>query len=255
MHWDLSQIDRWMALLLWPMSRVTGLMLTAPIFSASGLPSLVRIVIAMALTLAIIPAEAPMPALNILSWASLLVIVQQLIIGLLMGMTLKLVFEAVSYGGQLIANAMGLGFASVIDPTQGGDTPLIGQFQTVMVSLLFLAMNGHLALIGMLADSMRSLPPSRLSATMSWELLSFASIVFSGAVRVALTAIIALLITNIGFGVISRAAPAMNMFALGFPISITLGLTVFWLSQRALPGIFGSLCDQADAVLHHLIGA
>ena len=76
MHWDLSQIDRWMALLLWPMSRVTGLMLTAPIFSASGLPSLVRIVIAMALTLAIIPAEAPMPALDILSWASLLVIVQ-----------------------------------------------------------------------------------------------------------------------------------------------------------------------------------
>lgn len=254
MHWDLSQIDRAIAMLWWPLGRVSGLMMTAPILGASSLPGMVRIVLMMALTLAILPAEPALPALTLLSWSSLLTLIRQLIIGMLMGMTLKLVFEAVSYGGELIANAMGLGFASVVDPQQGGNTPLVGQFHTVMISLLFLSMNGHLSLIGMLATSMRTLPPEHLSSTMEWQLLSYAGIVFSGAVKVALTAMIALLVTNIGFGVISRAAPSMNMFALGFPISITLGLVVLWLSLRALPGMFASLCDQAEVVLRQMTG-
>ncbi|MHC1480534.1 flagellar biosynthetic protein FliR [Frateuria aurantia] len=254
MHWDLSQLDHWMAMLWWPLGRVSGLMLTAPILSATTLPSLVRVVLTMALTVAIIPAEPALPALTILSWQSLLILAQQFIIGLLMGTCLKLVFEAVNYGGELVANAMGLGFASAIDPQQNSETPLVGQFHTTIVSLLFLVMNGHLALIGLLADSLHSLPPSALTAKMDWQLLSFAGIVFSGAVRIALTAMIALMVTNIGFGVISRAAPSMNMFALGFPISITLGLAVLWLSLRTLPTMFTSLCDQADSVLRQIIG-
>lgn len=241
-------------MLWWPLGRVSGLMLTAPILGTTSLPGTVRIVLMMALTIAILPAEPDLPALTLLSWQSLLTLVQQLIIGMAMGMCLKLVFEAVSYGGELIANAMGLGFASVVDPQQGGDTPLVGQFHSLMVSLIFLALNGHLALISLLAESLRSLPPEQLSTTMEWTLLSFAGIVFSGAVKVALTAMIALLITNIGFGVISRAAPSMNMFALGFPISITLGLTVLWLSLRSLPAMFSQLCNQADAVLRQMIG-
>jgi flagellar biosynthetic protein FliR len=151
---------------------------------------------------------------------------------------------------------MSLGFAETVNPGVGGTTPVISQFYTMLVTLMFLVLNGHLQLISLLADSFRSMPvgDGGIGADGLWGVLSFASHLFSGAVRVALPALTAVLVVNLGFGAISRSAPSMNLFAVGFPITICLGVLAVWLSLRALPGAFDSLQTAAWDTMRQLIG-
>jgi flagellar biosynthesis protein FliR len=256
MNVDLAQLQPLIAGLLWPLGRIAGLMLTAPILGANSIPVRVRVGIALILTLALAPlAQAP-AQLDPLSLPALVVVAQQVVTGAAIGFALRLAFEAVALGGDLIASTMGLGFSQVVDPQSGASTPLMGQFYLVIASLLFLAMNGHLALIALLADGMRghALATLHIGPDGLWDLLGWTTHLFGGAIRVALPALIALLIVNAGFGAISRAAPSMNLFAVGFPITITLGFVVIWLSLRTLPDAFNALLDSVTPLMRHLAG-
>lgn len=251
---DLAQLPVWLGGLMWAMGRVAGLFLMAPVFGASVLPARIRVALILLLTMVLAPLAParidPMTADGMATMAG------QVLIGAAVGFVLRLTFEAVAFGGQLVAQSMSLGFAEVVNPQGGGSSPVLNQFYLLLVTLLFLAMDGHLRLIALLADSFTSLPPGTDAITSNGlhAVVAFGSQLFSGAVRVALPAMTALLVVNMGFAAISRAAPSMNLFAVGFPITICLGFIALWLALRSLPGAFASLQDSAWSLMHELIG-
>jgi flagellar biosynthetic protein FliR len=251
---DLGQLEAWVGSACWALARISGLLLVAPVLGASMIPARVRIGLALLLTMAL----APLAPLDIrpLSAQGVATLAQQVLVGAALGFILKLVFEAVSFGGQIVSQAMSLGFAETVNPGVGGTTPVLSQFYTMLVTLLFLVMNGHLQLVSLLADSFRSLPVGGqgIGADGVWGVLGFAGHLFAGAVRVALPALTATLVVNLGFGAISRSAPSMNLFAVGFPITICLGLLAVWLALRALPGAFDALQAEAWETMRGLVG-
>lgn len=253
---DLAQLQQWVAMLLWPLARVTGLMLMAPVFGASTLPAQVKAGLMLILTLTLAPLAQVPQGVDPLSLHSLLVVTEQLLTGAAIGLVLRLAFEAISMAGQLIASTMGLGFSEVVDPVHGGQTSSTGQFYLILATLLFLTMNGHLALIELMADGMRgkALADTHIDYRDMWVVLGWTSHLFTGAIRVALPALVALMIVNVGFGAISRAAPSMNLFAVGFPITMSLGFIVIWMSLRMLPGAFQTLWEAAGPLMRHLAG-
>lgn len=251
---DVGQLEGWVGSACWALARISGLMLVAPIFSANTIPVRIRLGLTLLLTMVL----APLAPLDIrpLSAAGVATLAQQILIGAALGFVLKLVFEAVSFAGQYVSQAMSLGFAEVVNPGIGGTTPVLSQFYMMLVTLIFLAMNGHLQLIDLLAESFHSLPVGQdgIGANGVWGVLGFATHLFSGAVRVALPALTALLVVNLGFGAIARSAPSMNLFAVGFPITICLGLVAVWLALRGLPSAFDSLTTAAWETMRQLIG-
>ena len=251
---DLAQLETWFGGLLWALGRVGGLCLIAPVLGATMIPARIRVGLVMVLTLVLAPL-AP-AAIDPLSATGIATMVSQILIGASVGFVLKMVFEAVAFGGELVGQGMSLGFAEVINPGGGGATPVLSQFYTVLVTLLFLAMNGHLRLIALLADSFHTLPPGPVSFGPDGlhAVVMFGTHLFAGAVRVALPAVTALLVVNIGFAAISRAAPSMNLFAVGFPITLCLGSIALYLGLRALPGAFETLQDSAWSLMHELLG-
>lgn len=251
---DLAQLPTWLGSLFWALGRVTGLCLVAPIFSATVISVRIRVGLVVVLTLVLAPLASA--TIDPLSAEGVTAMAGQLLIGAAIGFVLKLVFEAVSLGGQLIAQSMSLGFAEVVNPQAGGSSAVLSQFYLLLVTLLFLVMDGHLRLIALLADSFHSLPPGMpaINANGLHAVASFGAELFAGAVRVALPAVTSLLVVNIGFAAISRAAPSMNLFAVGFPITVSLGFVALWLSLRSLPGAFEALQGDAWSLMRNLIG-
>ena len=252
---DLAQLPTWLGSLLWALARVSGMCLVAPVFSATVVSARIRVGVVMVLTLVLAPL-AP-ATVDPLSAAGVAAMAGQLLIGAAIGFVLKLVFEAVSLGGELIAQSMSLGFDSVVSPQEGGSSAVLSQFYLLLVTLLFLVMDGHLRLIALLADSFHTLPPGMpaIDAGGLHAVVGFGTELFAGAVRVALPAMTSLLVVNIGFAAISRAAPSMNLFAVGFPITVSLGFIALWLSLRSLPGAFDALQGDAWSLMRDLIGS
>jgi len=251
---DVAWLLPWLDRFLWALARVSGLCLLAPVFGASVIPMRVRLGVVVVLSLVLAPLASTAP--DVLDPAGMLGLVGQIVIGAATGFVLKLVFDAVQFGGGLVGQSMSLGFAEVVDPQAGGSANVLGQFYLVLVTLVFLAMDGHLRLIGLLADSFTSLPPGgpALDANGLHAVLAFGVQLFGGAVRVALPAMTSLLVVNIGFAAISRAAPSMNLFAVGFPITVSLGFIALWLSLRSLPGAFAALQGDAWGLMRRLLG-
>ncbi|SEV83974.1 flagellar biosynthetic protein FliR [Luteibacter sp. 329MFSha] len=251
---DFGQLEGWVGGACWALARISGLLLVAPVLGATTIPMRVRLGLALVLTMVLAPL-APLDVRPI-SAQGIATLAQQVLVGAALGFILRLIFEAVSFAGQLVSQAMSLGFAETINPGLGGTVSVLSQFYMMLVTLLFLVMNGHLQLIALLADSFRTLPVGEqgIGANGIWGVLDFATHLFSGAVRVALPALTATLVVNLGFGAISRSAPSMNLFAVGFPITICLGLLAVWLALRALPGAFDSLQTDAWDTMRQLIG-
>lgn len=236
MPFSSAEIAAWVGGFLWPLTRVSALMIAAPIFSSRTVPRRIRLMIALALTWAILPLTPAMPIVEPLSPDGLLVTAQQALIGLSMGFILRLVFGALELGGQVIAMQVGLSFASLADPQNGAQSPLLSQLYNLLGTLIFLALNGHLLLIQLLVDSFTALPvaPSGADRDWLWALVIWGSQMFAGAVLVALPAIASLLVVNLAFGVMVRAAPQLNIFAVGFPITLVLGLLIILYSLPTL---------------------
>ena len=250
---DFAQLQLFLGGLLWAMGRVGGFILVAPVFGSTVIPARIRVFMALVLTLVLAPLSPaqidPMSAMGIATMIS------QILIGASVAFVLKLVFEAVSFGGQMISQSMNLSFSEVVNPQGGGSTTVLSQYYMALAVLLFVTMDGHLRLLGLLADSFRSLPPGSnlIGASGFHAVVMFGTELFAGAVRVALPAVTSLLVVNVGFAAISRAAPSMNLFAVGFPITITLGIVVLWLSLRSLPGAFDALSNDAWSLMRDLI--
>ncbi len=227
---------------LWPLIRISAFIMTCPVIGTRAVPARVKLILTLAITAVLVPVLPPAPDVAMLSATGLLVTAQQVIIGVALGLALRLVFMVLELAGQLIAMQMGLGFASMVDPANGSQVPVIAQFYVTIATLLFLATNGHLALIDALADSFRLAPiaadgPGREAAAL---VLDWAGWLLGQAVLVSLPAVVALTIVNIAFGIMTRAAPQMNIFAVGFPITLLLGVGVMLVT---LPAFEEQLAD------------
>ncbi|MEP7311466.1 MAG: flagellar biosynthetic protein FliR [Pseudomonadota bacterium] len=250
-----GQIEAWVALYLWPFLRIGACVMVAPVFGAAFVPARMRIVLAAAITLLVAPLLPPQPLVTPLSAAGLIVTVQQLIIGVAIGFVLQVVFDSLAMGGQLLANSMGLSFAFNVDPLRGASTPVLGQLYMLLVTLTFLALNGHLTVLEILVDGFRTLPVGQdgLGADGLWQIGLWGGQIFRGSLIVALPGLTALLIVNLAFGVVSRAAPTLNLFAIGFPVTLVCGLVIVLLGLPAVQTSFIGLMRESFMLLADLM--
>jgi flagellar biosynthetic protein FliR len=241
-----TEITSWIGSYLWPMFRIAALVASAPIFGVRFIPVRVKLVLAVALTILVAPTLHSLPQVDPLGLDGLLIIAHQILVGLVMGFAMNLVFSVFTIGGQIIAMQMGLGFASMVDPQMGTQVPVISQLYIILVSLTFLAFNGHLILLQVLVDSFNTIPiaPHGLTRDGFWLLVSWGGQMFKGAVIMALPAIAALLVVNMALGIVMRAAPQFNILSIGFPITLTLG---FFIILVTLPIFIPQVTQQMNA--------
>ena len=226
-----------------------GVLAVAPVFSSRGLPNQVKIGLGILLTLIIAPTLPPLPAIGIFSAQGLLILVEQLVIGLAIGFCVRIVFAAVDMAGQMAGMTMGLGFASFYDPQTQGQTTSLNQFFVLLATLVFLAMNGHLMLIQALADSFVSFPIGSAQQVNALAIVQWSGKIFSAGLLLALPVTAALLITNMALGILTRTAPQLNLFGIGFPITLGMGfLMVAWTLPDMLPPL-QQLIEETLALL------
>jgi flagellar biosynthetic protein FliR len=251
-----GQLDLWIAQVFWPFVRVGSCFMVAPAFGAQYVPARIRVTVAGGVALLIAPLVPSPPGVMPFSAPGLVITLQQALIGVALGFCMQLVFDAVTLGGQLLSNSMGLSFAYNLDPLHGAQTPVLGQFYTLLVTMTFLALNGHLRLIEILVDGFRTMPigTSGLGPDGLWTVVQWSSILFSGALSIALPGVTALLIVNLAFGIMSRAAPTLNLFAVGFPISLIFGLVIMLVGLPTVQSGFVRLLQDALLLVRTLTG-
>jgi flagellar biosynthetic protein FliR len=226
-------LQTWVIGLLMPMFRILAMISVAPIFSHGSIPVTIKIVLGFAITVAIMPMIPVTPTLDLLSMEGLLVIVQQILVGLSIGFSMTIVFAAVEMMGQVIGMTMGLGFATFFDPQSQGQSNAISQFYLLLGMLIFLSINGHLLIISALANSFITMPISTnvLSGFDFMTMAMWGEKVFSAGLLLSLPGIAMLLIANISLGILTRTAPQLNIFGIGFPITISMGFIVIVLTM------------------------
>ncbi|MBV1898908.1 MAG: flagellar biosynthetic protein FliR [Cycloclasticus pugetii] len=241
----------WASSFFWPLLRISAMFIAIPVFSGRFVDNKILVGAALMVTFFTLPLLPEHRAIDVLSHEGIMTGLQQLLIGLSVGFVLQLVFSAIIFAGQGIAYSMGLGFASMMDPTTGVSVPVVSQFYLVLATLLFLTLGGHLVLIEMLIDSFNTLPIGDIGMERSdiWSIIAWSSRIFSAGLLMALPAIVSLLMVNIAFGVVTRAAPQLNIFAVGFPITLILGTLLMWVTLTSVLGNFTNLLAESYGVI------
>lgn len=241
-----AEINVWIASLLWPLARILGLIAAAPLFGNAAVPLRIKVLLGVFLALVIAPLVPAVPAADPTSWAGLLILVREMIIGVAMGFSMRLVFAAVEYAGEVASQTMGLGFAMFFDPSTRGRSSAISQFMALVATMAFLAVNGHLVLLEALAESFITMPISQapFSSNAALELVRWGGRIFSAGLQLALPIIAALLITQVALGILTRAAPQLNIFGIGFPITLGVGFLTLSLALPYLATPIVNLFNQ-----------
>jgi flagellar biosynthetic protein FliR len=244
-----------LGLTAWPFFRIAGVLMVAPVFGARLVPVRVRMAMSLAATVVLAPAIAVTPPFE-LSLASGLIVLQEVLIGVAMGFCLQMIFDALIVAGQTIAMSMGLGLATMIDPQRGVSVPVVSQFFVILGLLIFLSLGGHLATMRLIADSFEILPLGRpLSVDGLWMVANWGGQLFAVGLRIALPAATALLIANIAFGVMSRAAPTLNLFAVGLPAGLLIGFLLLLLNISHLSAVLAEFLQATLTMLTQMLAA
>ena len=221
-----AQVLAWITPLLWPFLRVLALFGALPVFAQRGVPMRVRVALAFLIAFCAQATLPPMPVVALDSAVGFLTIAQQLIIGISLGFAVRIVFSAVEFAGELIGLQMGLNFAGFFNPMTGGEATATSRFFGVSVSWLFIVINGHLLLIAAVVQSFQAFPvgPEPFAFLRAVQPQVWGAEVFRLGLWIALPLIAMLLFVNLVLGIISRVAQQMNVFAIGFPITVSVGL-------------------------------
>ncbi len=217
-----------LAAFFYPFFRVLALASSAPVLSHASVPRPLRIGAAALVTLVAVPLGPAAPAISPFSAPGMLLVAEQLLIGLAIGLSMQIAFAAVTLAGDLIGLQMGLSFASFIDPQNAEQAPLIGSFLSVVLMLVFLSLNGHLLMLGTVVESFQAYPVA-VDAVRAFDMLQFvqrASDLFAFGLQMALPVIAAMLLTNITLGMLARTSPQLNLLAVGFAVTLTAGLVM-----------------------------
>lgn len=232
--------------LMFIMTRIGAALLAAPFFGAASVPVQLRVAITGALAVLVsawVPVQVPAALLSV---AGLLAILGEVLVGLALGFVLQLSFAAPVLAAEQIGGAMGLSLATAVDPVSGAQSPALGQYFTVLLTVIFLGLGGHLQFLALVVDSYSAFPPGQtwLGAARLETLVGFASAMFTAALAIALPVTLVLLLVQVLTGVISRSAPALNLFAVGLPLGVLAGLAALILAVPLLIEQFGELSAQ-----------
>jgi flagellar biosynthetic protein FliR len=226
-----GQLFSWITGFMWPLTRILGLLASAPVLSHKSIPVTYRVALGVFIALIVAPGLPPFSQQDPLSWTGVLILIQQFLIGISIGFVMRLVFAGFELAGELIGMTMGVGFAAFFDPQTQGRSLVVSQFLLQLIGLLFLSQNLHLFLLEVLVYSFSTLPvdlhlPDR---NVFKNIAFFGAHIFSIGVQISLPIVTALLFTNLALGVLTRAAPQLNLFGIGFPITMTVGFLMLYL--------------------------
>lgn len=224
----IDQLYTWINTFIWPFMRIAAMVGSAPLLSESAIPARVKVGLSVLLTLIVAPTLGPMPALATASWSALWIMGQQILIGLALGLTMRIVFAAVQTAGEYMGMQMGLAFASFFDPATGSNTAVLSRILNTVALLAFIAMNGHLLMIGGLVRTFEVLPITGLPLDVNgWGvLMEWSRQIMVSGLLLALPVMVVLLTISLSLGILNRTAQQLSIFAVGFPISLTVGLTI-----------------------------
>ncbi|MCS0589457.1 flagellar biosynthetic protein FliR [Massilia norwichensis] len=241
-----TELYAWIGGLLWPLTRILGLVAAAPVFGNTGVPMLVKLSLGVLLSAIVAPTIPGIPAVDPTSWAGILILAQEMLIGAAMGFAMRLVFAAIEFAGEVASTTMGLGFATFFDPASAGRSSAIGQFLALVATMAFLAMNAHLVLIQALVESFYTLPISAtpISLAAPLEMVRWGGRIFSAGLQIGMPIIAAMLITNVAMAILTRAAPQLNLFGIGFPITLGAGFLILSLTLPYLGTPLQNLFNQ-----------
>ena len=221
-----AQLVAWLSPIIWPFLRVLAVFTSAPIFSSKAFPVRARIALAFFIAFAAQASLQNQPIISISGPEALGAVIQQVGIGLAIGFTVRLVFAAVELAGEVVGFQMGLNFASFFDPSLNSQSSAVASFFGQMASFLFIVMNGHLVLLMAVIKSFEKFPVDQnfLDALKTMKLYDLGADLFASGLWIALPMVGMLMFANLALGIISRVAPQMNIYAIGFPITLTVGL-------------------------------
>lgn len=256
MEVNAAEASAFVGSLMWPFMRISAMLMAIPVVGTRLVSVRIRVVLAMLIAFVAMPLIPEVPAVDPLSVAGLTISIQQVLIGLAMGFILQMVLAALTIAGEAISMTMGLGFASMVDPANGVNVPVLSQFFLIMGTLLFLVLGGHLMIIQLVVSSFQSLPITGdgIPRDSFWVLISFASQMFIGAVWVALPAMISILVITMAMGVMTRAAPQLNIFSVGFPVTMLVGFIILMLVIPSIVPRFNQILLQGMQVSQRIGG-
>jgi flagellar biosynthesis protein FliR len=240
---------------LLPFFRIVSLFMVMPILGTRIVSARTRIILAFWITLISAPLLPPMPVMPLLGLQTWVAILQEVLIGVLVGFVFLVVFQVFVLAGQFIALKLGMGFSAMNDPASGVSVTSLSQFYLLMVTLMFVAVNGHILLIELVVQSYAAWPPGvwLLSSVKFAKVAALGSWLFAGALLMSLPVFAFLMIVNIAFGVMSRSAPQLNIFAVGFPFTLVCGLVMIWLGLSNFDADFERINAEGFMVLHQLL--
>jgi flagellar biosynthetic protein FliR len=233
------------------MIRPGAALIAAPIFGASAVPVQLRIMLSLAVGMAALNSVTiTLPADGVASIEGFALVAGEILAGLALGFALQLGYAAAFIGGETIANAMGLGFSSMVDPQSGQSTPVVGQFLSILATFILLAMDGHLLLISQIVASYHALPPGELMPNGAFRaIVDFGSAMFAAGVTIALPVGFTLILVQIVMAVLARSAPSLNLFSVGMPATLLGGLILLAMAAPVMgEAIIASLQASLDLV-------
>jgi flagellar biosynthetic protein FliR len=235
-----AQIMAWITPWIWPFFRVMGLFTSAPVLSTRAIPRRVRLALSLLIVVAAQPSLPEMPAIAITSPQSVMVVLQQVLIGVTLGFAARVIFAAIEFAGEIVGLQMGLNFASFFDPLMGTQSTAVSRFYGTCAAWLFVVMNGHLLITAAVVQSFTTFPvgPDPMTVIRTLQPQVWGAEVFKLGLWISLPVVAMLTLVNMVMGLIARVAPQMNVFSVGFPISIGVGLTGLWLTLPMMQGPF-----------------
>jgi flagellar biosynthetic protein FliR len=250
---DYPAMIRVISQVAWPFPRISGLLISVPVFSSVLIPSRIKIILLFTLSWVCAPLIPPELTFLHFNGNYVVYIAHEILFGLLMGFVLQLTFQVFILGGQIISMQAGMSFAVMVDPASKASVPLVGQMYLLMITLIFLALNGHLAVIETLMESFKIMPVGKMTVTpsMLWHVITFSSWMFKKALLISIPALLSLLVVSLSFGVMARAAPQLNIFALGFPITLLMGIVVI---KIGLPSVAAQMAEIIEDGMRFVVG-
>lgn len=241
-----AQVVAWLTPLLWPFLRALALFTTVPVLSRRNVPMRVRVALAFLITVCAQASLPPMPVVALDSPVAVLLVVQQLLVGVTLGFAARIVFAAIEFAGELVGLQMGLNYAGFFDPASGGQGTAVGRFFGTTVAWLFIVINGHLLIIMALVQSFHAFPvaPEPFAFLRALQPQVWGAEVFKLGLWIALPILTMLLFVNLVLGIISRVSQQMNIFAIGFPVTLAVGLLGMLLTLPMMQSPFTMVLEQ-----------
>tara|TARA_R110000824_G_scaffold222202_1_gene409794 strand:+ start:213046 stop:213837 length:792 start_codon:yes stop_codon:yes gene_type:complete len=250
-----AQLQGWLVAFLWPFARITAFMAASPLWGHSSVPNQAKVGLAALIAIVIAPILPAMPAIAVMSWAGIGIMIEQILIGLAMGLVMHIIFAVVQAAGDFIGLQMGLAFASFFDTASGTNIMVLSRILYMITLLMFLAMNGHLMVLETLIMSFQTLPIGigTFNPDAFILLARYAGTIFASGMLLALPLVGSLLTINLALGILNRSAPQLTVFNIGFPTSLIVGLILMMVLMTDISRFLQRLFTQGLDFLQNLI--